>query len=150
MLPNSGDELQGIKKGIIELADALVINKADGDSVKIAEQTCAHFKSALKMLRHNTFWKPRVLSCSAMLKTNIDTVWEMICDYHVGALENGTFKERRTRQNKDWLQHLITELLHRNLNQNEQVKQLKPELEKKVLNGEITPFLAATRLIKLL
>jgi LAO/AO transport system kinase len=150
MLPNSGDELQGIKKGIMELADALVINKADGDSVKLAEQTCTHYKNALALLRQNSFWKPRVLSCSAKLHQGIDTVWEMISDYHADALKNSTFKERRTRQNKDWLQHLITELLDRKLHQNEQVKRLKPELEQKVINGEITPYTAANRLLALL
>ena len=102
------------------------------------------------MLRHNSFWKPQVLSCSAKLKKGIDTVWEMISDYHADALKNGTFKERRTRQNKNWLQHLITESLNRKLHQNEQVKQLKPELEQKVINGEITPYSAANRLLSLL
>ena len=150
MLPNSGDELQGIKKGIMELADALVINKADGDSINLAQQTCRHYKSAMNLIRHNSFWKPQVLSCSAQLKEGIDTVWEMISEYHTDALKNNAFNEKRTLQNKQWMQHLITELLERKLNQNKEVKQLKPELEQKVINGETTPYLAANRLIALL
>ncbi len=150
MLPNAGDELQGIKKGIMELADALVINKADGDSVDLAQQTCRHYKSAMKLLRHNSFWTPQVLSCSAQLKEGIDSVWSMVSSYHKGALKNNAFKDKRTQQNKEWMHHLISELLERKLNQSEAVKQLKTELEQKVINGETTPFLAATRLIALL
>jgi len=74
----------------------------------------------------------------------------MISEYHTDALKNNAFKEKRTLQNKELMQHLITELLERKLNQNEEVKQLKPELEQKVINGETTPYLAANRLIALL
>lgn len=150
MLPNSGDELQGIKKGIMELADALVINKADGDSINLAQQTCIHYKSAMNLLRHNPFWKPQVLTCSAQLKLGIDTVWEMISAYHSGASKNNAVKEKRTLQNKQWMQHLISELLERKLKQNKKIRQLKAELEQKVINGETTPYLAANRLVALL
>jgi LAO/AO transport system kinase len=66
MLPNAGDELQGIKRGIMELADALVINKADGESVNLAQQTLIHYKSAFKLLSTDSFWQPQVRTCSAM------------------------------------------------------------------------------------
>jgi LAO/AO transport system kinase len=75
MLPNAGDELQGIKKGIVELADALVVNKADGESINLAEQTRRHYENAMHLLRHNSFWTPQVMTCSAREKNNIDTVW---------------------------------------------------------------------------
>src|SRR5690554_5541424 len=72
MLPNAGDELQGIKKGIMELADALVINKADGESMNYAEQTRRHYQNALHLLRHTSFWTPQVLTCSALKNENIE------------------------------------------------------------------------------
>ena len=150
MLPNSGDELQGIKKGILELADALVINKADGESIGLAQQTCRNYASAMKLIRRHSFWKPRVLSCSAQLKEGIDSIWEMVSEYRKESLKNNAFYQKRTMQNKEWMQHLITELLERKLNENEAVKKLRPELEQKVINGETTAYLAANRLISLL
>ena len=150
MLPNAGDELQGIKKGIMELADALVINKADGDSINLAAQTRSHYQNALHLLRHTSFWTPQVLSCSAQLKQGIDTVWGMISNYHVDAIKNNTFYEKRTKQNKEWMQKLIFELLERKLNQNEAIRKQKPLLEAKVIKGETTPYVAAKQLIDLL
>jgi LAO/AO transport system kinase len=150
MLPNSGDELQGIKKGILELADALVINKADGESIGLAQQTCRNYASAMKLIRRHSFWKPRVLSCSAQLKEGIDSIWEMVSEYRKESLKNNAFYQKRTMQNKEWMQHLITELLERKLNESEAVKKLRPELEQKVINGETTAYLAANRLISLL
>lgn len=150
MLPNAGDELQGIKKGIMELADALVINKADGDSINLAQQTQRHYKNAMHLLRHTSFWTPQVLSCSAQLKQGVDAVWAMISNYQIDARNNGSFAEKRTRQNKQWMRNLISELLERKLNQNEAVSRLRPELEKKVINGETTPLIAASALIDLL
>jgi LAO/AO transport system kinase len=150
MLPNSGDELQGIKKGILELADALVINKADGESIGLAQQTCRNYASAMKLIRRHSFWKPKVLSCSAQLKEGIDSIWEMVSEYRKESLKNNAFYQKRTMQNKEWMQHLITELLERKLNESEAVKKLRPELEQKVINGETTAYLAANRLISLL
>ena len=75
MLPNAGDELQGIKKGIMELADALVVNKADGESISLAEQTKRHYENAMHLLRQSSFWSPQVLTCSAQENNNLDTVW---------------------------------------------------------------------------
>lgn len=150
MLPNAGDELQGIKKGIMELADALVINKADGDSINLAEQTQNHYKNALHLLRHTSFWTPQVLRCSARENKGIDAVWGMISNYHVDAKKNGSFAEKRTQQSKAWMRKLISELLERKLNQNPEVRALKPVLEEKVVKGETTPYLAATSLLELL
>ncbi len=77
MQPNTGDELQGIKKGIIELADALVVNKADGDLKVFAEQARGHYQQALSLLSHNDFWQPKVMTCSALSQTGIDQVWQI-------------------------------------------------------------------------
>ena len=95
MLPGGGDELQGIKKGIMELADALVINKADGDSAQLATLAQRQYTSAMKLLRHSGFWSPPVVTCSALENVGIDDLWEMIQSYHSQALDNGAFPGRQ-------------------------------------------------------
>ena len=150
MLPNAGDELQGIKKGIMELADALVVNKADGESINLAQQTRRHYENALHLLRQASFWSPQVLTCSAHENNNIDTIWSMISNYHVDALKNNAFHEKRSRQNQEWMEKLLFEMLELKLKQNPEVKQQLPDLYKKVVNGETTPYIAAKTLIELL
>jgi LAO/AO transport system kinase len=150
MLPNAGDELQGIKKGIMELADALVINKADGESQNLAKQTQRHYKNAMQLMHHNSFWTPQVLTCSAQQKQNIDTIWDMISQYCVDALKNNDFQQKRARQNKEWMQKLIFEMLELKFRQNPQIRQLLPTLQKKVVEGTTTPYIAAKTLIDLL
>src|SRR5210317_1317711 len=109
MLPNAGDELQGIKKGIMELADALVINKADGDSVNLAKQTQSHYQSALHLLTPQSFWQPSVLQCSALHSQGIAEVWQMISDHTSQAVAGGHFDAKRQAQNRQWMQALIQE-----------------------------------------
>lgn len=150
MLPNAGDELQGIKKGIMELADALVINKADGESINLATQTRRHYQSALHLLRHNSFWTPQVMTCSAIKNENIEAVWGMISDFQVDATKNGALAEKRARQAKEWMNKLLHEMLDIKLKENPSVKALLPELNRKVTDGQTTPFLAAQKLINLL
>jgi len=150
MLPNAGDELQGIKKGIIELADALVVNKADGESINLAQQTKRHYQNALHLLKPNSFWSPQVISCSAQNNENIDAVWSMIDEFYQQALVNACFEENRSRQNKSWMQTLLFELLQQKLMDNAEVKKLLPTLQEKVVNAETTPLTAAKMLIDLL
>ncbi|MEH6557216.1 MAG: methylmalonyl Co-A mutase-associated GTPase MeaB [Oceanicoccus sp.] len=150
MLPNAGDELQGIKKGIMELADALVINKADGESLNLAAQTKRHYSSAMTLLRHSSFWTPQVLTCSAQEKNNIDTIWGMISDYYIDANRNNDFQKKRASQNEKWMDKLLFEMLDLKLKQNPEVKRQMPELHKKVTEGEVTPYNAAKTLIDLL
>ena len=147
MLPGGGDELQGIKKGIMELADALVINKADGDSEKLAQMTRRQYTSAMNLLRHTSFWTPRVMACSALQGTNIDAVWGMVLDYYFQALEQRAFQARRAGQNRDWMHQLVDEMLHMKLQQNPRVKELLPVLEQQVENQATTAYAAATRII---
>ena len=140
MLPNAGDELQGIKKGIMELADALVVNKADGESINLAQQTKRHYENAMHLLRQSSFWSPQVLTCSAQENNNLDTVWGMISGYHIDALKNNAFHEKRSRQNKEWMDRLLFEMLELKLKQNPDVKKQLPDLYRKVINGEVTPL----------
>lgn len=150
MLPNAGDELQGIKRGIMELADALVINKADGESLNLASRTRAHYQSALNLLRHTTFWTPQVLTVSALEKKNIEAVWGMLSDFQVAARANGSLLEKRARQSKAWMHQLIHEMLLLRLRQNPEVRSAMPELERRVVAGQTTPYLAAQTLIDML
>ncbi|MFA7554414.1 MAG: methylmalonyl Co-A mutase-associated GTPase MeaB [Spongiibacteraceae bacterium] len=150
MLPNAGDELQGIKKGIMEMADALVINKADGESLNLAQQTRRHYENALHLLRQTSFWSPRVLTCSAQNNENIDKVWGMISDYHIDAINNNAFYEKRSQQNKEWMRKLMFEMLELKLKQNPEVKKQLPELQAKVIAGKTTPYIAAKTLINLM
>ena len=147
MLPGGGDELQGIKKGIMELADALVINKADGDSEKLATMTSRQYTSAMNLLRHSTFWTPRVMTCSALKQINIDAVWGMVVDYYYQALAGNTFQAKRSQQNRDWMHQLVNEMLLLKLSDNPQVKSLIPQLEQQVEQNATTPFSAAKKII---
>jgi LAO/AO transport system kinase len=138
--------LQGIKRGIMELADALVINKADGESLNLAQRTRSHYQSALNLLRHTSFWTPRVMTCSAAERKNIDTVWGMISDFEVDARKNGSLQNKRSKQAKDWMHNLIREMMMLRLRKNPEVRQEMKALEHKVIAGETTPYLAAKKL----
>lgn len=153
MLPNAGDELQGLKKGIVELADALVINKADGESLNLAEQTRLHYQNALQLLRHAAYWTPKVMTCSARENLAIDDVWQMICDFRSAATEHddlNSFHAKRAQQNTAWMHHLLHEMLELELKQNPAVHNEIPLLEQQVVAGTITPFTAAKKLMDML
>ena len=150
MLPGGGDELQGIKKGILELADALVINKADGDSEHLANVTRQHYTSAMNLLRHTSFWTPRVMTCSALKLVNIDATWGMVIDFYFEAQKNGAFQGKRDQQNLDWMHQLVNEMLLLSLSQNAEVKTLLPQLESDVTARRTTAYAAARRIIELL
>jgi len=147
MLPGGGDELQGIKKGILELADALVINKADGESENLAKVSRTHYMSAMNLLRHNTFWTPRVMTCSALKSRGIDAVWGMVVDYYFQALEQEAFQAKRARQNRDWMHQLVKEMLLLKLTQNPAVKCMLPKLERQVEDRQTTAYAAARRIM---
>jgi LAO/AO transport system kinase len=139
MLPNAGDELQGIKRGIMELADALLVNKADGENMAQATRTRAHYQNALNMFSHGGFWVPRVLMCSALEHRGIDEVWAMIGEYRAAAETNGALAERRARQNAAWFRHLIAETLEQRFRADPRVAARLPALERQVLRGEVSP-----------
>jgi LAO/AO transport system kinase len=147
MLPNAGDELQGIKKGIMELADALVINKADGESINLANMTRRHYTAAMTLLRHTLHWSPQVMTCSAMQRENIDAVWDMILEYWNKALQEQAFQSKRDNQARDWMHALIGEMLQLKLKQNLHARELLPQLESAVVAGTMTPFTAARKII---
>lgn len=147
MLPNAGDELQGIKRGIMELADALVVNKADGESLGLARRTQRHYRNALNLVSHSGSWTPRVLMCSATENHGIREVWEMIEEHHGGATANGELERKRARQSAQWLRRLISEMLEQRFRANPRVREELPLLEERVIRGETTPYAAAMKLL---
>lgn len=150
MLPNSGDELQGIKKGILELADAVIINKADGETISAAHQTLAQFSSAMELMRFDPHWKTRVLLCSALEKKNLDIIYEMIEEYKNSTTSSGHFLEKRLSQNEEWFKNLVWELINNKLKMNSQLKQKKDALTESVLNGSVLPLVAAQEYVDLI
>ncbi len=148
MLPNAGDELQGIKKGILELADAVVVNKADGEFIGKANQTLAQYSSALELMKPNQDWKTRAMVCSALEKKNIDAIYEMINNYKKISEKSGYFSKKRLLQNKDWFKKLTEELFQIRILQNKSLKSERDRLELAVTNGEILPLKAAQEYIK--
>ena len=150
MLPNAGDELQGIKKGILELADAVVINKSDGDILPQATQTFAQYSSAMELMRHDPHWKAQVLQCSALENKNLDTIYKMILEYQKVTVESGFFKEKRLAQNEEWFKKLILELINNKLNLNSKFKMAKRKLEENVNKGTVLPLAAAQEYVDLI
>lgn len=150
MMPNAGDELQGIKKGIIELADSLLINKCDGESINLAKRTKSQYQSALNILHYTGFWTPKVMTCSAVEKQGIDEVWNMIVDFYYSAIKADVFESKRARQNIQWMKRLMHEMIDQRINSQPQIKQLLPQLEMQVTNGSVTPYGAARKIISLL
>jgi len=150
MLPNAGDELQGIKRGIMELADAVVVNKADGESLQLATQTQGQYQNAFHLMQHEHFWQPKVSLCSALEQTGIEEVWDMISEYQSLSHENGAFEHKRAQQNADWLKKLIHEMLALKLQNSKEVQALMPTLQRAVLDKQVTPFNAARKIIGLL
>lgn len=147
MLPNSGDELQGIKKGILELADAIVVNKADGDSENLAIKSQAQFQSALELFRHNPLWKTKVSSCSALTNKNIDQIYSMLNEFQQNVGEEYILKNRN-KQNKDWFTNLVSELIKYKLNSDKKLAEFKSHLETEVLSGQKLTVLAASEYVE--
>lgn len=147
MLPNAGDELQGIKRGIMELADGIVVNKADGEGLVFAEQTRNHYQNALMLLKHPDYWQPRVECCSALQHAAIDKVWAMISDYCSASAIAGEFSGKRARQNVEWMKKLLHEMIELRLQQNPQVAARLPALNHELVSGKITPYKAARELL---
>jgi len=149
MVPNSGDDLQGIKRGITELVDGVVINKADGESLGLAMQTKQFYQTAFNIFRTQDAWKPQIMTCSALERIGLDDVWLMINEFEKQAKESGSFDHRRESQNVLWLKKLITTEIEQRIMASDEVKRSYPELESAVAAGEMTPFSAATRILNL-
>jgi len=150
LLPGGGDELQGIKRGIVELADLIVVNKADGDLKSIADRSAADYRGALGFLHpRRPNWKVPVETCSALNNTSIDTIWQIINDFHTTMTANGVIKESRSRQAQTWLWNEISATLLESLHQNNAIRSRLTELEQRVADGTISPWVAAQEIVDL-
>lgn len=144
MLSGAGDELQGIKRGIMEMSDALVITKADGDNRKAANVARRQYETALHLFPPTeSTWIPKVLTCSAYEGTNLDKVWQTIESYISKTKENHYFDKRRKQQDKYWLKERINELILNDFYENEEIMNELKKMEEAVLNGNKTSFSAA-------
>ena len=148
VVPNAGDELQGIKRGITELTDILVVNKADGNAVAQAEQTKRYYENAFHILHSSGGWQPRVLTCSALEKTQLADVWDSLQTYLAETAD--TLDARRAGQNVDWMRHLIQDMLLDKLTRSEAAQNRLPDLEDGVRRGDFTPYAAAAEVLDLL
>ena len=149
MLPGSGDELQGIKRGIMEIADAVAITKTDGDQAGIAAISRAEFEAALRMLpAKHPFWKPEVFLTSAITGTGITEVWRNISAYFALMRKNNTLEKVRHQQLKSLLYTLLEERLKREFFSNAEVNNSKESIERQVLSGELSPFSGANALME--
>lgn len=149
-LAGAGDELQGIKRGIIEMADAIVINKADGKNIKEAKLAKVEFNRALHLYPiKESNWQPKVLTASALENVGISEIDKMIKDYIKLTKENNYFLKKRNEQNKYWLLSTIDQQLRANFYDNPKVKDTLAKEIINLENGKTTPFSAAQRLLKL-
>ena len=147
-LAGTGDELQGIKRGIMEMADGIVINKADGDNVERAKLAASQFRSALHMFpAPESGWTPEVHTYSGFYNLGVDKVWDMIYRYIDFVKLNGYFEYRRNEQSKYWMYESINEQLRNSFYQNELIEPMLIAEEAKVLQGKVTSFVAAKHLL---
>jgi LAO/AO transport system kinase len=148
MLAGAGDELQGIKKGIMEMADALVITKADGDNLHHAKEAQSEYSHALHLLPSKaSTWEPKVLTSSALDKTGIDEIWKMILKYENKTKSSGFFELNRQRQNISWFEEYFQTLLVNDFTKFKSVIHTSVELKSHVSENTISPMHAAQKLL---
>lgn len=149
-LAGAGDELQGIKRGVMEMADAVVINKADGDNIERARTAKLDVNRALHLFPpKESGWQPKVRTASAFYNKGIDKVWKMIEAYFALTKENHYFEKNRTNQNFYWLKETVQEHLLNSFYQNEEVKTQMDIAQSDILNNTKSPFAVANELLAL-
>lgn len=148
-LAGAGDELQGMKRGVMELADLVAINKADGPNTRAAEKARSEAQNALHYLpASQSGWTPRALTCSAQTGKGIPELWECVTDYASMTKANGWFALARKNQTQKWMHEVIRESLRQKFESHPAIKRRKDVLEKEVLEGRITSFRAARELLE--
>jgi len=147
-IAGAGDELQGIKRGIMEMTDTIVINKADGDNLEKAQLAAAQFRNALHLFPPTgSGWYPKVLTCSALENTGVLQIWDTVKEYIELTKSNSYFKNRRHDQAKYWMYETINRTLQNNFYHNPQIKSKLQAYEKLVLTDGMSSFVAAHELI---
>ena len=148
-IAGAGDELQGIKRGIMEMADAIVINKADGDNINRANNAATLYRNALHLFPPaESGWMPQVKTCSSLLKTGMSEIWLCLEDYFALVKANDYFEKRRASQARFWMFETIEENLKSNFYQNKLVKNALLHFETQVTGEKLSPFVAAQQLLE--
>ena len=151
LLAGGGDNLQGIKKGIIEIADMIAINKADGDNVVRAEYAAAEYRAALQILTpQSATWSPPVLTVSGRDNAGLDALWAKIADHRQKMMATGEFALRRQRQVVAWMQDMLNDRVMASLRSNPRVAQRLPVLEVEVREGRLVPTLAVDEILEMI
>ncbi|MBR9981288.1 MAG: methylmalonyl Co-A mutase-associated GTPase MeaB, partial [Desulfatitalea sp.] len=151
MITGAGDALQGIKKGILEMAHAVAINKADGDNLQRAEKMRQELEGALHLMHPTTAtWTPPVVTCSAITRTGLDALWELIRTHRQRLRASGEMEERRRDQALQWMWSMIEDGLKERFNQHPQVRQQLPQMTAAVRGGRTTATHAARKLLFML
>lgn len=149
MLPGAGDELQGIKKGILELADLIAVNKAEGENARAAKRAAGDYANALHLITPpGATWQPPVVTCSALTGEGLDTIWEQITRHRDALQATGEWQTRRQAQELDWMWAMVDDRLLTALRSHPKVAALLPEVERDVRDGRLTASLAADRLLR--
>ena len=148
MLPNAGDELQGIKKGVLELADLVVINKSDGEQETLAKTAQSEYRKALHLLPSTkTSWTPQILRCSSLEKRGMDKIWDSVKSFRKELQNSGEWKKQRQTQTGKWMWSLVEEGLLTNFRNDPNIRKQIPELEKAVNSGKMLPTTAARKML---
>lgn len=148
-IPNAGDELQGIKKGVMEIADAILINKADGENINKANLAKAQLINAVHILKQKSGdWSVPVNTCSALKQTGMDEFWEVIKDFQKIMKENGEFDSKRRFQAVDWMWSMLMDELKQRFIHNGNVEAILPQIQESVLKGITSPGIATRILLK--
>jgi LAO/AO transport system kinase len=151
MLPGAGDELQGIKKGLVELADIIAINKADGDNVKRANTAAAEYRSALHILKpRSEHWQPPVVTYSALTGAGIAELWQKVLDHRRTMTASGDFAARRREQQVKWMWSMLEQRIMARLRSDASVRGKVKKIEAEVADGRIAPSLAAEQVAEML
>ena len=150
MLAGAGDELQGIKKGVLELADAIAINKADGNNIEHARKAKIEYEKALNLLTPSSkIWSPPVLTCSAVTLDGIDEIWQTILDHRKKLESSGELADKRRKQALDWMWALVEDGLRDRFYRNSDVEKSLPQIIKAIEKGKTAPTNAAYTLLNL-
>ncbi|KJC49413.1 arginine transporter [Bradyrhizobium sp. LTSP885] len=151
MLPGAGDELQGIKKGLVELADMIAINKADGDNIKRANLAAADYRSALHILSpRSEHWHPPVETYSALAGIGLDRIWQKILDHRTAMNASGEFASRRREQQVKWMWSMLEQRMMARLRAEPAIRAKVKKMETEVADGRISPAVAAEQIAEML
>ena len=148
MLPGAGDELQGIKKGVLEIADIITINKADGENTTAARKAATHYRAALDILAPtSSVWKPPVLTQSGLEGEGLDTLWATIQDHRAKHQTAGLFAKRRTDQNLGWMRDMLRERAMERLTRDPDLQAVIRQAEAQVADGSLAPSIAVEQIV---